>query len=99
MMRQRFQLIFILTFILSAAFISFSFAEFMEEKEPSTVNGDREEKKPIIVNGDMVEFVTDTQQVLAEGNVIIDYEGTILRCDKITVNKFTCFFILKDHLV
>jgi lipopolysaccharide assembly outer membrane protein LptD (OstA) len=49
----------------------------------------QEAKKPIIVNGDNVEYFTETKQVTAEGNIVINYGGAKLICDKITVNTQT----------
>jgi len=51
--------------------------------------GAQEEKKPIIVNGDNVEYFTETKQVTAQGNIVINYGGAKLTCDKITVNTET----------
>ena len=49
-----------------------------------------EEKRiPIIVNGDKVEFFAEGKQVIAEGNVVVEYEDTKLTCDKITVYNET----------
>jgi len=45
--------------------------------------------QPIIVNGDNVEYFTETQEVVAQGNVEIIYEGTKLTCKKLTVNTRT----------
>jgi lipopolysaccharide assembly outer membrane protein LptD (OstA) len=44
------------------------------------------EKKPVIVNGDNVEYFTESKQVTAQGNIVINYGGAKLTCDKITVN-------------
>jgi LPS-assembly protein len=49
----------------------------------------QEEKKPIIVNGDNVEYFTESKQVTAQGNIVINYGGAKLSCDKITVNTET----------
>ena len=43
----------------------------------------------IVVNGDNVEYLTERQEVVAEGNVEIIYEGTKLTCRKLTVNTKT----------
>ncbi|MDD3987523.1 MAG: hypothetical protein PHC93_01015, partial [Candidatus Omnitrophica bacterium] len=45
--------------------------------------------QPIVVNGDNVEYSTETQEVTAQGNVEIIYEGTKLTCKKLTVNTKT----------
>ncbi|MBN2831200.1 MAG: LPS-assembly protein LptD [Candidatus Omnitrophica bacterium] len=45
--------------------------------------------QPIVVNGDNVEYSTETQEVTAQGNVEIIYEGTKLTCKKLTVNTRT----------
>ncbi len=49
----------------------------------------QEEKKPIIVNGDNVEYITESKQVTAQGNIVINYGGAKLTCNKITVNTET----------
>lgn len=43
----------------------------------------------IVVNGDNVEYFTETQEVVAQGNVEIIYEGAKLTCRKLTVNTRT----------
>ena len=40
---------------------------------------------PIVVNGDKVEYFTELNMIVAEGNVIIEYGEETLYCDKITV--------------
>jgi len=40
---------------------------------------------PIIVNGDKVEFFAEGKKVIAEGNVLIEYQDAKLTCDKVTV--------------
>jgi len=45
--------------------------------------------QPIVVNGDNVEYSTETQEVVAQGNVEIIYEGSKLTCKKLTVNTRT----------
>jgi LPS-assembly protein len=42
--------------------------------------------EPIIVNGDTVEYGTDNKEVTATGNVEVNYKGSKLTCDKLTVN-------------
>ncbi|MCX5701917.1 MAG: LPS export ABC transporter periplasmic protein LptC [Candidatus Omnitrophica bacterium] len=46
-------------------------------------------EEPIIVNGDTVEYSTDNKEVTATGNVIVNYKGTKLSCQKLTVNTST----------
>ena len=48
-----------------------------------------QEKKPVIVNGDNVEYFTESKKVTAEGNIVINYGGAKLTCDKISVNTET----------
>ncbi len=45
--------------------------------------------QPIVVNGDNVEYLTDTNEVVAQGNVEITYGGSRLTCRKLTVNTKT----------
>jgi len=43
----------------------------------------------IVVNGDTVEYLTESQEVTAAGNVEIIYGGSRLTCEKISVNTKT----------
>ncbi len=43
----------------------------------------------IIINGDTVEYLTTEKEVSASGNVIIEYKGAKLTCQKIVVNSQT----------
>jgi len=45
----------------------------------------RQEETPVIVNGDKVEFFSELEKVVAEGNVVVEYGETTLTCDKIVV--------------
>ncbi len=45
--------------------------------------------QPIVVNGDNVEYSTETQEVIAQGNVEIIYKDSKLTCKKLTVNTQT----------
>lgn len=45
--------------------------------------------EPVIVNGDMVEYSIDGKEVTATGNVEVNYKGTKLTCQKLTVNTQT----------
>ncbi|MFH1198900.1 MAG: LptA/OstA family protein [Candidatus Omnitrophota bacterium] len=47
------------------------------------------ETEEIEINGDKVEFVTDTKEIVATGNVIVFYKGTKITCQKMTVNNQT----------
>jgi hypothetical protein len=44
---------------------------------------------PVTVNGDTVEYSTDAKKVVASGNVLIQYKGTTLSCNKVTVDTAT----------
>lgn len=46
-------------------------------------------EQPVTVNGDTVEYSTEKKEVTAVGNVSVDYKGTKLRCNKLTVNTQT----------
>lgn len=50
---------------------------------------DTKKEEPVIVNGDRVEYVTEASEVTAEGNVEVNYKGSKLTCDKLTVNTKT----------
>jgi len=43
----------------------------------------------IIINGDTVEYSMDNKEVSASGNIVINYKGSTLTCDKISVNTQT----------
>ncbi|MCU0652241.1 MAG: LPS assembly protein LptD [Candidatus Omnitrophica bacterium] len=45
--------------------------------------------RPISINADTVEYSTDSKNVTATGNVEVDYKGTKLSCQKLTVNTDT----------
>ncbi|MBP7216582.1 MAG: LPS-assembly protein LptD [Candidatus Omnitrophica bacterium] len=46
-------------------------------------------EQPIVVNGDTVEYSADNKDVVALGNVKVEYKGSTLTCDKLTVNTQT----------
>jgi len=50
---------------------------------------DTQAVRPISINADTVEFSTDSKNVTATGNVEVDYKGTKLSCQKLTVNTET----------
>ncbi|MCX7927121.1 MAG: hypothetical protein N2606_03175 [Candidatus Omnitrophica bacterium] len=43
----------------------------------------------LVVNGDTVEYLTEKNEIVAKGNVSVNYQGTILTCEKLTVNTQT----------
>ncbi len=51
-------------------------------KEPQQV-------QPIIVNGDRVEYITESKEFTASGNVEVIYKGAKLTCEKLTLNTQT----------
>ena len=68
----------------------------LQKEIKPTVTTPPEENKPpaarpqaIIVNGDNVEYMTESQEVNAVGNVEITYKDTKLTCQKIVVNTQT----------
>jgi len=71
MIGLRKSLVFVLLFLMTSSVMSFSM--------------DLKEQIPVVVNGDKVEFFTELEKVIAEGNVIIEYGNTTLSCDRITV--------------
>ncbi|MBI4430528.1 MAG: LPS-assembly protein LptD [Candidatus Omnitrophica bacterium] len=46
---------------------------------------DPNEKIPVEVAGDKLEYLRDQEKVIAEGNVIVSYEGVSLTCDRVEV--------------
>jgi LPS-assembly protein len=46
---------------------------------------DLKEQTPVVVNGDKVEYFTELEKIVAEGNVVIEYGKITLTCDRITV--------------
>ncbi len=64
-------------------------AVFADEPEliiEKTALGDNQ---PVIVNGDKVEYATDQKAVVASGNVSVEYKGTKLTCNEISVDTAT----------
>jgi len=45
--------------------------------------------QPVTINGDTVEYLTDEKKAVASGNVRVDYQGTVLVCEKLTVDMQT----------
>jgi lipopolysaccharide assembly outer membrane protein LptD (OstA) len=54
--------------------------------------------QPVTVNGDTVEYLTEKNEVQAQGKVAVDYYGTVLRCDKLTVNTQTKDAVAEGHV-
>lgn len=50
---------------------------------------DQDKKQPIIVNGDRVEYVTESKEFSAQGNVEVINGETKLTCDKLILNTQT----------
>ncbi len=71
MVGLRKSLVFVLLFLMTSSVMSFSM--------------DLKEQVPVVVNGDKLEFFTELEKIIAEGNVIIEYGNTTLSCDRITV--------------
>ncbi|MCX5710785.1 MAG: hypothetical protein NT060_02290, partial [Candidatus Omnitrophica bacterium] len=42
-------------------------------------------ESPLVINADKVEYLSDSKDVSAEGNVVINYKGSKLTCSKIIV--------------
>lgn len=57
------------------------------------------EDVPVIVNGDKVEFFTEQEKVVAEGDVVVEYGTTTLTCDKIVVFTKTKDGFAEGHVV
>jgi len=86
--------------LLVAAFTVFCFLPALAQNEIQTTptNVLTEEVKPLpkkppesplMINADRVEYLSDSKDVSAEGNVEIIYKGTKLTCTKILVNTMT----------
>ena len=58
-----------------------------------------EDKKiePLIVNGDTVEYLSDTKEFVATGNVEVIYKGATLTCDKLSVNAQNKSGVAEGH--
>jgi lipopolysaccharide assembly outer membrane protein LptD (OstA) len=54
--------------------------------------------QPVTVNGDTVEYLSDNKEVQASGKVVVDYQGTVLSCDKLTVNTQTKDAVAEGHV-
>ena len=50
---------------------------------------DDKKEEPIIVNGDKVEYSMDGKEFTASGNAQVNYKGTKLTCERLTVNTET----------
>lgn len=58
--------------------------------ETETETGtEAEVKQPIIVNADKIEYSATTKDVIATGNVEVDYKGSKLTCQKMVINTET----------
>ncbi|MFC1708699.1 LPS-assembly protein LptD [Candidatus Omnitrophota bacterium] len=63
----------VLTLLISASISGICYAE------------DLKKQRPVVVNGDKVEYFTELEKIVAEGNISIEYGTAILTCDRITV--------------
>jgi LPS-assembly protein len=72
-------------FFLSGFILVFSGVSRADSPEIAQVPVDQ----PVTVNGDTVEYLTENKEVQASGKVMVDYQGTKLSCDKLTVNTVT----------
>ncbi|MFH0828465.1 MAG: LPS export ABC transporter periplasmic protein LptC, partial [Candidatus Omnitrophota bacterium] len=54
--------------------------------------------QPVIVNGDTVEYLTENKEVQATGKVVVNYQGTVLSCDKLSVNTQTKDAVAEGHV-
>jgi len=84
--------------VLLSVVILFSPLSFCEEEKESTIVDKDKKKEPIVVDGDKVEFLSETKEIEAEGNVIISYQGSTLTCDKIKVNTQTKDALAEGHV-
>ena len=84
--------------IFSIAFIlAFSFQLYLPQAGPPLIMAEAfscfaQEKKteePLIVNGDKVEYSMDGKEFTASGNAQVNYKGTKLTCERLTVNTET----------
>jgi len=48
-----------------------------------------QDKEPIVVNADQLEYSQIRREVTGNGHVVVEYKGSRLTCDKITVNLLT----------
>lgn len=76
-------------FIFSFLFINFKLFSYAEEGEKKA--------QGIIVNGDRVEYVTESKEFTAKGNVEVNYGGTKLTCDSLTLNTLTKEGVAEGH--
>ncbi len=54
--------------------------------------------QPVIVNGDTVEYLTENKEVQATGKVVVNYQSTVLSCDKLSVNTQTKDAVAEGHV-
>ena len=71
-------------FLLILCFVLISFVSMAKGQTSKAIVD-----QPVTVNGDTVEYATEKKEVTATGNVSVDYKGTKLRCNKLTVNTQT----------
>ena len=73
-------------YVLSCSFafciLNFAFSCYAQDNK-------EEKEKPIVVNGDKLEYSTDKKEVIATGNVEVDYKGTKLTCQKLILDTDT----------
>ncbi len=82
-------------FLFTAIFcLSLPLIAWADSPEIATVPVDQ----PVTVNGDTVEYLTENKEVQAQGNVVVDYNGTVLHCDKMTVNTQTKDAVAEGHV-
>jgi lipopolysaccharide assembly outer membrane protein LptD (OstA) len=83
----------VILFLACSCFL-FSAAVWADSPEIATVPVDQ----PVTVNGDTVEYLTESKEVQASGKVVVDYQGTVLSCDKLTVNTQTKDAVAEGHV-
>ena len=71
---------FSIAFILAVSYQLSALSCFAQEKKT---------EEPIIVNGDRVEYSMDGKEFTASGNAQVNYKGTKLTCQRLTVNTET----------
>ncbi|MDD5166315.1 MAG: LptA/OstA family protein [Candidatus Omnitrophica bacterium] len=76
-------------FLLLFCFNVYAQGEDKIEVPAETDAKDASAPQPIIINADNLEFSTGKKEIVAIGNVEVDYKGTKLNCQKMTVNNET----------
>ena len=79
--------------------VACSLAGFSAPQGPKTEKKDKQPAKDqLVLNGDKIEYVTGKKDMVVTGNVEVDYKGTMLKCDTLTMNSQTKDCVADGHV-